>query len=82
MDHQAFFFFESNVKNNAMVTSTALLKQIPETKISVHGRHGVSFEWQNCCLQRLQIRIVILTAKKLSNNPNKQTGYLLYCFSS
>ena len=44
MDHQAFFFFESNVKNNAMVTSTALLKQIPETKISVHGRHGVSFE--------------------------------------
>ena len=50
------FFYISDVKNNAMVTSTALLKQIPETKISVHGRHGVSFEWQNCCLQRLQIR--------------------------
>ena len=38
------FVYISDVKNNAMVTSTALLKQIPETKTSVHGRHGVSFE--------------------------------------
>ena len=38
------FFYISDVKNNARVTSTALLKQIPETKTSVHGRHGVSIE--------------------------------------
>ena len=38
------FFYVSDVKNNAMVTSTAILKQIPETKTSVHGRHGVSIE--------------------------------------
>ena len=66
------FFYISDVKNNARVTSTALLKQIPETKTS-------------CTVVMvfpLNKKTVILTAKKLSNNPNKQTWYLLYCFSS